>query len=184
MGIPEAPTKKQGPKYLRRLSMAEDFISACVCISENSKAYVEQFLALSAYGDGTMNHYTPGSNGHCVGSEHPLCGCVGKPVQEAWSQWAQVVKKANLSEFERAEAVREMLGVLIAQKDKYSLTESELREAAEKALEWIYWDENNCAKARLRNSPEYKSCLDALASGNNREEAVEQFLAFECKASA
>ena len=88
------------------------------------------------------------------------------PTREAWSQWAKMVKRANLWEFERCEAVREMLGVLIAQKNKYSLTESELRQAAEKALEWTRWDEINSANARLRNSPRYKSCLEAIASEN------------------
>jgi len=169
MSILETLTKKKGPKHLRRLRVVEDFISAYVCLPENAKAYVERFLALSAYGEDSMDHYTPGSNRHRVGSGHPMCDCVTRPVQEAWSQWAQVVKKANLWEFERAEAVREMLGVLIAQKNRFSLNElneSELHVAAEKALEWTRWDENNLAMERRRNSPEFKSWLEAVTSGS------------------
>jgi hypothetical protein len=64
-----------------------------------------------------------------------------------------------------------------------SLAESELREAAEKALDWTRWDENNRAKARLRNSPEYKSYLEAIASGIDLEEATKQYVALESKAS-
>jgi hypothetical protein len=94
-----------------------------------------------------------------------------------------MVKRANLWEFERCEAVRKMLGVLIAQKNKYSLAESELRGAAEKALDWTRWDENNRAKARLRNSPEYKSYLEAIASGIDLEEATKQYVALGSKAS-
>src|SRR5258708_18965439 len=142
MGVLET-NKKKGPKHLHRLKVAEDLISACVSLSENTKAYVEQFLALPAYCDGSMDHYTPGSKRRRMESEHPLCGCVTEAVQQAWSQWAKMVQKANLSEFERIEAVREMLGVLIAQKNKGSLTKPELRVAAEKALEWTHWDEYN-----------------------------------------
>jgi hypothetical protein len=180
------PSKKRGPKHLRRLRVVEDFISACVCLSENDKAYVEQSLALSAYGDGSMDHYTPGSKRDQVESEHPLCFCVTKSVQEAWTQWAQVVKKANLWEFERVEAVREMLGVLIGQKNKCSLTEDELREAAEKALEWTRWDESNCANAHRKKSPQYKRWLKAVASGVKVDvaEATREFLAFERNALA
>jgi hypothetical protein len=175
-------TKKKGPKHLRRLRVAENFISACVCLSEDDKAYVEQFLALSAYSDVGMDHYTPPLMRHRVESDS-FCDCVPMPVREAWSQWAKMIKRANLSEFERCEAVREMLGVLIAQKNKYSLTDSELREAAEKALDWTRWDENNRAKARLRNSPDYKSHLEAIASGIDHEEAIKQYVALESKAS-
>jgi hypothetical protein len=76
-----------------------------------------------------------------------------------------------------------MLGVLIAQKNKYSLTESELREAAEKALEWTRWDEKNRANARLQNSPEYKRCLEAIASRIDLKEAIKQYDALVSKAS-
>jgi len=181
-------SKKKGPKHRHRLQVAESFILVCVSLPESTKAYVEQFLALSAYGDGSMDPYTPGSKRNGVVSEHHLCDCLfyceAKAAQEAWSQWAKMVKKANLWEFERLEAVRMMLGVLIAQKAKYSITETELLEAAEKALEWTRWDESNCAKARLRNSPEYKDWLKAVASRVGVEEATEQFLAFERKALA
>jgi hypothetical protein len=177
------PIKKNGPKHSRRLRVAENFVSACICLSENDKAYVEQFLALSAYGDVGMDHYTPQPKHHRAESEHSLCDCVAMPAREAWSQWAKMVKRANLSEFERCEAVREMLGVLIAQKNKYSLTESELREAAEKALEWTRWDEKNRANARLRNSPEYERCFEAIASRVDFKEAIKQYVALESKAS-
>lgn len=174
-----ATSKKKGPKHLRRLQVAERFISACVSLPENTKSYVEQFLALSAYGDGSMDPYTPSSKSHGVESEQHLCSCVTKDAQEAWSQWAKMVQKANLTEFERLEAVRMMLGELIRQKNKYSLTESELLEAAEKALDWTRWDKFNCANVRIRNSPEYKGWLEAVASRVDVEEATEQLLAFE-----
>jgi hypothetical protein len=103
-------------------------------------------------------------------------------VHEPWSKWAKMITKANLWEFERREAVREMLGALISQKNKSCLNESELREAAEKALEWTQWDEHNCALSRLRNSPEYKSCLKAIASGDDRKEAFRQYDALVSKA--
>ncbi len=40
------PIKKKRPKHSRRLRVAENFISACVCLSENDKVYVERFLAV------------------------------------------------------------------------------------------------------------------------------------------
>jgi hypothetical protein len=183
-----ATIKKKGPKHQRRLRVAESFILACVSLPENTKAHVEQSLALSAYGDGSLDPYTPGSKRNGVESAHHLCECLcyceAQAAQEAWAQWANMVKKANLWEFERIEAVREMLGVLIGQKNKYSLTGTELLEAAEKALEWTRWDESNCAKARLRNSPEFKGWQNALASRVNVEEADKQFLAFARKSLA
>ena len=39
--------KKKGPMHFRRLRMAENLISAYVGLSEDDKAYVEHFLALS-----------------------------------------------------------------------------------------------------------------------------------------
>ncbi len=158
-------SKKKWPKHLRRLQVAESFIAACVSLSEDSKAFVEQSLALSAYGNGSMDPYTPGSNRRGVESEHHLCDCLSycelKAAEKAWSQWATMVKKANLSEFERVEAVRMMLGVLISHKNKYSITEPELLEVAQKALEWTRWDASNCASADLRNSLEFKGRLEA-----------------------
>jgi hypothetical protein len=114
-----------------------------------------------------MGHYTPGPNRHCEESVdgHVMCACVEMTVHGPWSQWAKMITKANLWEFERPEAVREMLGALISQKNKSCLNGSELREAAEKALEWTRRDEQNHALSRLRNSLEYKSCLNAIASG-------------------
>jgi hypothetical protein len=73
-------------------------------------------------------------------------------------------------------------GALISQKNKPCLNDSELREAAEKALQWTRWDEHNRALSRLQNSPEYKSCLNAIASGKDRKEAIEQFVALVSKA--
>jgi hypothetical protein len=89
-----------------------------------------------------------------------------------------MVKRANLWEFERREAVREMLGALISNKNKARLDDDEVLAAAEKALEWTRWHEHNLELSRLRNSSEFKACLDALASGDNREEALQQFDAF------
>ncbi|MBV8674284.1 MAG: hypothetical protein JOZ33_12685 [Acidobacteriaceae bacterium] len=169
--------KKKGPKHLRRLRVAKIFISAYVRLSEDDKVKVERFLALSAYDDAGMEHYVPHSTRHRVKSEHSLSDFVSMPVRDAWSQWAKMVKRANLMEFERSEAIREMLGVLIAQKNRSSLTESELREAAEKALEWTRWDAFNDAKARLEASPEYQRCLEAIASRVNLKEATKQLRA-------
>jgi hypothetical protein len=95
-----------------RLRVAENLISAYVNLPENSRDYVEHFLALQVYGDAGMGHYTPGSNRHRAESvdQHVMCECVKMTVHEPWSKWAQMIKKANLWEFERREAVREMLG--------------------------------------------------------------------------
>lgn len=104
-------------------------------------------------------------------------------MRETWFKWAGIIKQAKLTEFERLEAVRMMLGVLILQKGKCSLTQDELREAAEDALKWTRWDENNRIVARLRNFPEYKSWLEAVASGIGPEEAAKQYDALVHKAS-
>jgi hypothetical protein len=176
--------KKTGPKHLNRLHVAENLISAYLNLSENNREYVEGFLALQVYGDAGMGHYTPGRNRRRAESvdEHVMCECVKMTFHEPWSQWAKMVRKANLWEFERREAVREMLGALIGQKNKSRLNDSELREAAEKALEWTRWDEHNRALSRLRNSPEFKSCLKAIASGKDRKEALRRYAALVSKA--
>jgi hypothetical protein len=179
-----ATSKKKGPKHSNRLRVTENFISSYLNLPENGRDYVEQFLALQAYGDAGMGHYTPGPNRHRVESvgEHVMCECVKMTVHEPWSKWAKMITKANLWEFERREAVREMLGALISRKNKSCLNDSELREAAEKALEWTRSDEHNCALSRLRNSPEHKSLLKAIASGKDRKEALKQYDALVSKA--
>jgi hypothetical protein len=176
--------KKKGPKHLNRLRVTENLISSYVNLTENDREYVEHFLALQVYGDAGMDHYTPGPNRHRVESvdQHVMCDCMTMTVYEPWSKWSQMITKANLWEFERREAVREMLGALIGQKNKSRLNDSELREAAEKALEWTRWDEHNCALSRLRNSPEYKSCVEAIASGKDQKEALKQYDALVSKA--
>src|ERR1700722_6820282 len=175
--------KRRGPRHLYRLRVAENFISAYVNLPENGRDYVEQFLALQVYGDAGMGHYTTRPDRHRVESvdQHVMCECVELAVHEPWTRWAQIIKKANLREFERREAVREMLGALISQKNKACLNDSELREAAERALQWTLWDEHNCALSRLHNSPEYKSWLSAIASGKDPKEAIEQFVALFSK---
>ena len=142
---PRAP-KKTGPKHLNRLHAAENLISAYINLSETGREYVEGFLAAQVYGDAGMGHYTPGRNRRRVESvdEHVMCECVKMTFHEPWSKWVKMVTRANLWEFERREAVREMLGALISQKNKSSLNDCELREAAEKALEWTRRDEQNC----------------------------------------
>jgi hypothetical protein len=75
-----------------------------------------------------------------------------------------------------------MLGAPISQKNKSCLNDAELREAAEKALEWTRWDEHNYALSRLRDSPEYKSCCKAIASGKDRKEVLKQYHALVSKA--
>jgi hypothetical protein len=126
--------KKKGPKHLNRLRVTESFISSYVNLTENDREYVEHFLALQVYGDAGMDHYTPGPNRHRVESvdQHVMCECMTMTVYEPWSKWSQMITKANLWEFERREAVREMLGALIGQKNKSRLNDSELREAAER----------------------------------------------------
>ena len=180
----ESTPKKKGPKHLNRLHVAENLISAYVNLPETGREYFEHFLALQAYGDAGMGHYTPGSNRDRVESvdQHVMCECVMMTVYEPWSKWARMITKANLWEFERREAVREMLGALISQKNKSCLNDSDLREAAERALEWTRRDEHNCALSRLRNSAEYKSCLEAIASGKDQKEALKQFDALVSKA--
>ena len=175
--------RKKGPKHLNRLHAAENLISAYVNLPEDNRECVEEFLALHVYGDAGMGHYTPDRNRRRAESvEHVMCVCVKMIFHEPWSNWAKVIRKANLREFERREAVREMLGALISQKNKSRLNDSELRGAAEKALEWTRWDEHNCALSRLENSPEYKSCIEAIASGKNRKEALKQHIALVSKA--
>jgi hypothetical protein len=176
--------KKKGPKHLNRLHVAEDLISAYVNLPETGREYFELFLALQAYGDAGMGHYTPASNRDRVESvdQHVMCECVKMTVYEPWSKWARMITKANLWEFERREAVREMLGALIGQKNKSRLNDSELHEAAAKALEWTRWDEHNRALSRFRNSSEYKSSLEAIASGKDRKEALMQYDALVSKA--
>jgi len=179
-----ATKKKKGPKHVYRLLVTENLISSYVSLPENGRDYVERFLALEVYGDAGMGHYTPGPNRHREESvdEHVMCECVEMTVHEPWSKWAKMITQANLWEFERREAVREMLGALISQKNKSCLNDSELREAAEKALEWTQWDEHNRALSRSRNSLEYQSCLNAVASGKNRKEAITQLDALVSKA--
>jgi hypothetical protein len=179
-----ATPKKKGPKHSNRLRVTENFISSYLNLPENGREYVEQFLALQVYGDAGMGQYTPGPKRHRVESvdQHAMCECVKMTVHEPWSKWAKMITRANLWEFERREAVREMLGTLINQKNKSCLNDSELREAAEKALEWTRWDENNCAQSRFRNSSEYKSCLEAIASGKDPKEALKQYGALVSKA--
>jgi hypothetical protein len=176
--------KKKGPKHLNRLHVTENLISAYVNLSENGKQYVEGFLAAQVYGDAGMGHYTPGRKRRRAEpvDEHLMCECVKMTLHEPWSKWAKMVTKANLWEFERREAVREMLGALIRQKNKSCLDDSELREAAERALEWTRWDEDNCALSRLRNSPEYKTRLEAIATAEDRMDAMKQFDALVIKA--
>jgi hypothetical protein len=182
--IESTTPKKTGPKHLNRLHVAENLISAYINLPENGREYVEHFLALQVYGDAGMGHYTPGRKRRRAESvdEHVMCECVMMTFHEPWSKWAKMVTKANLWEFERREAVREMLGAVISQKNKACLNDSELHEAAEKALQWTRWDEHNCALSRLQNSSEYKSCLNAIASGKDRKEAIEQYVALVSKA--
>ena len=97
-----------------------------------------------------------------------------------------MIKKAHLTEFERREAVREMLGGLIQQKNRNFLNESELREAAEKTLDWTRWDERYHAQLRalgFKNQSEYNKRLKELASGKHREGGVLQPRALISKAS-
>ncbi|RSL17967.1 hypothetical protein EDE15_3519 [Edaphobacter aggregans] len=133
-----ATPKKKGPKYLNRLRVTENFISSYIDLSESDRGYVEGFLALQVYGDAGMGHYTPGRNRRHVKSADPnvLCECIKMAFDEPWSTWAKMITRANLWEFERREAVREMLGAL--------------------------------------NSPEYKDCIEAIASHKDRKEITKR----------
>lgn len=186
MGKLQPGIKKKGPKHRNRLHVTKDLLSSYVDLSEGDREYVERFMALQVYGDAGMDHYTPGSKRSRIGSDDPpvLCECLEMTFNGSWSKWANMIKRANLREFERREAVREMLGALISQKNKGSLNDSELGEAAEKALEWTHWDKTNCANERLQNSPEYGRCIKAIARGNNRNEATKQLFDLIRKAHA
>jgi hypothetical protein len=172
-------TNPRGPKKSVRLRVAADLIAAYINLSEDGREYLESNLAGHVYGDTGMDHYTPGTALHKLASGHQqsMCECISPSVGKPWAKWANMIKRSNLWEFERREAVREMLGVLISNKNKARLDDDEVLAAAEKALEWIRWHEHNLELSRLRNSSEYKACLDALASGDNREEATRQFAA-------
>ena len=170
---------KKGSKYLNRLRVTENLISSYVNLSEEGRECAESFLALQVYGDGGMDHYTPRRNGRRAESvdEHVMCAGLTMTFHQPWSSWAKMITKANLWEFERREAVREMLGSLLAQKNKSHLKDAELRAATENALEWTRWDEHNRAQSRFRNSPEYMDCVKAIAiaSGEERKEAIKRF---------
>ncbi|MDR3737350.1 MAG: hypothetical protein P4L10_17720 [Acidobacteriaceae bacterium] len=173
MSTPITHSNKMGPKHSLRLRATKGLISAYVnLLAEGGRECVEEFLALQVYGEAGMGYYTPAPKRRRVSSaEEPfMCEWV-LTVHNAWSKWAKIIKKANLREFERREAVREMLGALIQQKNKSSLENSELHQAAEQALEWTRWDENNRKMSLLRSSLENKSCIEAIASCEDREEA-------------
>jgi hypothetical protein len=77
-----ATPKKKGPKHLNRLRVTENLISSYANLSENSREYVEHFLALQVYGDAGMGHYTPGSTRHRGESidQHVMCECMEMTV--------------------------------------------------------------------------------------------------------
>lgn len=61
-----------------------------------------------------------------------------------------MIKRACLSEFEPGEAVCEVLGAVIAQKNKGCLYNVGVHAAAKKALEWTKWDERHRRAGRKR----------------------------------
>jgi hypothetical protein len=139
MDISKTGRRKQ---YTMRLNVAAKLIAAYVKLSKDEKEIAEGFLALQIYREGGMYPYrpfpevpwepeVPSSTDGC-----PLL-CWEKP----WSDWAQVIRESLLFDSERREAVKEMLGALIRQKDRRRrLTDQDLREAAKTTLGWTRWD--------------------------------------------
>jgi hypothetical protein len=141
--------KQKRSKYSVRIGVAANLIAAYVELPENSREYFEQFLASQVYGEEGMHSYrafpedpwesqVPSST-----YEYPLFF-----LEEPWSNWAQEIRESSLTDFERREAVRAMLGALILQKDRMHLTGLELREAARRTLGWTKWDAKNLAWLR------------------------------------
>jgi hypothetical protein len=169
---------QMGSKHQRRLRVVEELLSSVLTLHENGKHCVEQFLALSVYGGGSMGYYFPDWKLPLPERDHPICICVG-PVNDNWFKWAQMVKRAKLSEFERGEAVREMLGAVIALKNKSMLTPDELRMFAENALEWTRWEAKNLAMGALDRSPAYKKLMKEMAAGTNITETFQKILTLQ-----
>lgn len=135
-------SKKKGPKYSVRLCAAANLIAAYLNQFEDVKETFEKVLALQVYGTDGMHLYLDSSHDswdsavRSAMSEHWVLDLLHDP----WSHWAQTIKEAALNDFERREAVRAMLGVLIQQKDRNRLNDLELRKAAEGTLGWTHWD--------------------------------------------
>jgi hypothetical protein len=173
------------PKYFDRLRVTENLVSAYINLSVDDREHVEGFLALQVYGNAGMGPYSAGRNHRRAESvdEHATCQCGNVTFHGPWSEWARMITEANLWKSERRDAVREMLGALISQKNKPRCNNSESREVAEKALEWIQKDEYNSAHLRLRNSPGYKELLTAAAFNVDRAEIRKRYKALFRKAS-
>ena len=136
-------------KHAVRLEAAAKLIAAYLKLSEDEKEIAEHFLAHQVYGEKGMYPYrafpedpweaqVPSSPSEC-----PL-DCWEKP----WSEWAQEIRESLLMDCERGEAVREMLGALIRQKDRKRLTDLDLREAAKSTLGWTRWDAKHLKRLR------------------------------------
>ena len=129
-------------KHPVRLDVAAKLIAAYVKLSKDEKEIAEGFLALQIYGEGGTYPYRPFPEDPWeleVPSSTEKCPllCWEKP----WSDWAQVIRESLLFDSERREAVKEMLGALIRQKDRRRrLTDQDLREAAKTTLGWTRWD--------------------------------------------
>jgi hypothetical protein len=139
MNKPKTGRRKQ---YTMRLNVAAKLIAAYVKLSKDEKEIAEDFLALQIYGEGGMYPYRPFPELPWkleVPSATDECPPLG--WEKPWSDWAQVIRGSLLIGSERREAVKEMLGALIRQKDRRRrLTDQNLHEAAKTTLGWTRWD--------------------------------------------
>lgn len=174
MAFPAVP--KKGSMKSKRLHVVASLIAAYLNLSENGRVRLESHLADHAYSISRFESYTPDYSSGCDES----CDCPDRAVYDSLCNFAAIINKAVLWPFERGEALREALGVLISVKnEKRALTEQELLEAAERALDWTAWDEHNRKIDRVRKSPEYKACMDQIASHRNPEGAMKRWIELE-----
>jgi hypothetical protein len=161
--------------YAERLDVAAKLIAAYVTLKENDKETAERFLALQVYGEAGMHPYWDFPE---VTSESavpsPTYEYPNFILYEPWSNWAQDIRESSLTDFERREAVRAMLGALIRQKDMGCLPDLDLVEAARTTLGWTEWDARNLAALRSL-SPEqtvrYRAWLQKLVADERAAEA-------------
>jgi hypothetical protein len=149
MNFSKIGSERKRKKYAVRHGAAAKLIAAYVKLSDDSKDFFESFLALQVYGEDGMHPYhdflddPPGSVTLHSAYEEPMFSFL-----EPWPDWAREIREASLTYFERREAVRAMLGVLILHKDRSRLSGPELDEAAKRTLGWTRWDAKHYAWLR------------------------------------
>jgi hypothetical protein len=163
-------------KFERRLDLAAKLIAAYVKLSENRKERAEGFLALQVYREEGMYPYrafpenpwqsqVPSSTNEC-----PLFSW-----EKPWSDWAQEIRKSLLTDFERGEAVRAMLGALIRQKESKRLTGLDLREAARMTLGWTRRDAKQLKSLQsfgFASRSEHYAWIQKMVDENRAKERV------------